>query len=160
MCSSHRVGLSTVCKVFWESLGKRKVEEGRCVEFSKIIFSFGLIRPALLLHTPCTLLLCNSVLFFQDDGRSTDGRTTSAGRVIQPSHTFMVKYYGALPVAVGTGIETVEEAAKVLISVLRNDVTFLVPPCVRFLCHVMILSIALHFIRVWQLECGKPFLIC
>jgi len=27
----------------------------------------------------------------------------------------MVKYYGALPVAVGTGIETVEEAAKVLI---------------------------------------------
>ena len=25
----------------------------------------------------------------------------------------MVKYYGALPVAVGTGIETVEEAAKV-----------------------------------------------
>ena len=26
----------------------------------------------------------------------------------------MVKYYGALPVAVGTGIETVEEAAKVL----------------------------------------------
>ncbi|CAH3148912.1 unnamed protein product [Porites lobata] len=30
----------------------------------------------------------------------------------KPSHTFMVKYYGALPVAVGTGIETVEEAAK------------------------------------------------
>ena len=26
----------------------------------------------------------------------------------------MVKYYGALPVAVGTGIETVEEAAKVI----------------------------------------------
>ncbi|XP_029206013.2 uncharacterized protein LOC114969842 isoform X3 [Acropora millepora] len=30
----------------------------------------------------------------------------------KPTHTFMVKYYGALPVAVGTGIETVEEAAK------------------------------------------------
>ncbi|KAK3744142.1 hypothetical protein QZH41_017960 [Actinostola sp. cb2023] len=30
----------------------------------------------------------------------------------KPSHTFMIKYYGALPVAVGTGVETVEEAAK------------------------------------------------
>ena len=31
----------------------------------------------------------------------------------------MVKYYGALPVAVGTGIETVEEAAKVFMSYLH-----------------------------------------
>lgn len=72
----------------------------------------------------------------------------------------MVKYYGALPVAVGTGIETVEEAAKVLISVLRNDINFLVPPCVRFSCHVMILSVALYFYnytcRVWQ---AIPYLL-
>ena len=48
----------------------------------------------------------------QDDGSSSSGKV-SGGRVIVPTHTFMVKYYGALPVAVGTGIETVEEAAKV-----------------------------------------------
>ena len=35
----------------------------------------------------------------------------------------MVKYYGALPVAVGTGIETVEEAAKV-ITVIAADINF------------------------------------
>ena len=59
----------------------------------------------------------NVFLFFftQEESSTQETKPSSNIPVItcKPSHTFMVKYYGALPVAVGTGIETVEEAAKV-----------------------------------------------
>lgn len=59
----------------------------------------------------------NVFLFFftQEESSTQETKPPSNIPVItcKPSHTFMVKYYGALPVAVGTGIETVEEAAKV-----------------------------------------------
>ncbi|XP_032226738.2 uncharacterized protein LOC5502580 isoform X2 [Nematostella vectensis] len=47
-------------------------------------------------------------------GGKKDESTQNGGPALlpKPTHTFMVKYYGALPVAVGTGIETVQEAAK------------------------------------------------
>ena len=54
----------------------------------------------------------------QEEGSASESKPSRDIPVItcKPSHTFMVKYYGALPVAVGTGIETVEEAAKVCIN--------------------------------------------
>ena len=58
---------------------------------------------------------CFPFLFTQEESSTQETKPSSNIPVItcKPSHTFMVKYYGALPVAVGTGIETVEEAAKV-----------------------------------------------
>lgn len=58
------------------------------------------------------------VMIKQEEGNAPESKPASSNIPVitcKPSHTFMVKYYGALPVAVGTGIETVEEAAKVLI---------------------------------------------
>ena len=57
-----------------------------------------------------------SFFIYQEEGNAPDNKSLSSNIPVitcKPSHTFMVKYYGALPVAVGTGIETVEEAAKV-----------------------------------------------
>lgn len=54
----------------------------------------------------------------QEEGNAPESKPVASNIPVitcRPSHTFMVKYYGALPVAVGTGIETVEEAAKVVI---------------------------------------------
>lgn len=49
----------------------------------------------------------------KEESSTTDSKQSSIHVITcKPTHTFMVKYYGALPVAVGTGIETVEEAAK------------------------------------------------
>ncbi|PFX16873.1 Amyloid beta A4 precursor protein-binding family B member 1 [Stylophora pistillata] len=49
----------------------------------------------------------------KEESSTTDSKQSSVPVITcKPTHTFMVKYYGALPVAVGTGIETVEEAAK------------------------------------------------
>lgn len=49
----------------------------------------------------------------KEESSTTDSKQSSIPVITcKPTHTFMVKYYGALPVAVGTGIETVEEAAK------------------------------------------------
>ncbi|XP_078369271.1 uncharacterized protein LOC144653202 isoform X2 [Oculina patagonica] len=51
----------------------------------------------------------------KDEGNAPESKPPASNIPVitcKPSHTFMVKYYGALPVAVGTGIETVEEAAK------------------------------------------------
>lgn len=60
----------------------------------------------------------------QEESSTTDNKQSSIPVITcKPTHTFMVKYYGALPVAVGTGIETVEEAAKV-ITVIAADVNF------------------------------------
>lgn len=62
------------------------------------------------IHTPLRIQ--------QEEGNAPESKPPASYIPVitcKPSHTFMVKYYGALPVAVGTGIETVEEAAKVII---------------------------------------------
>ncbi|XP_015771647.1 PREDICTED: uncharacterized protein LOC107349962 [Acropora digitifera] len=49
----------------------------------------------------------------KEENQTPDNKSSNIPVITcKPTHTFMVKYYGALPVAVGTGIETVEEAAK------------------------------------------------
>ena len=69
----------------------------------------------MLISVQCNLF--TSLIINQEEGNVPESKPASSNIPVitcKPSHTFMVKYYGALPVAVGTGIETVEEAAKVL----------------------------------------------
>jgi len=71
----------------------------------------------MLIIEQCNLFTCTSLIVKQEEGNAPESKPASSNIPVitcKPSHTFMVKYYGALPVAVGTGIETVEEAAKVL----------------------------------------------
>lgn len=72
----------------------------------------------MLISVLCNLFTLLHVIIKQEEGNAPESKPASSNIPVitcKPSHTFMVKYYGALPVAVGTGIETVEEAAKVLI---------------------------------------------
>lgn len=72
----------------------------------------------MLMSVLCNLFTLLHVIIKQEEGNAPESKPASSNIPVitcKPSHTFMVKYYGALPVAVGTGIETVEEAAKVLI---------------------------------------------
>lgn len=59
----------------------------------------------MLISVLCNLFTLLHVIIKQEEGNAPESK---------PASSNMVKYYGALPVAVGTGIETVEEAAKVL----------------------------------------------
>lgn len=71
----------------------------------------------MLISVLCNLFTLLHVIIKQEEGNAPESKPASSNIPVitcKPSHTFMVKYYGALPVAVGTGIETVEEAAKVL----------------------------------------------
>lgn len=71
----------------------------------------------MLMSVLCNLFTLLHVIIKQEEGNAPESKPASSNIPVitcKPSHTFMVKYYGALPVAVGTGIETVEEAAKVL----------------------------------------------
>lgn len=72
------------------------------------------------------VLLTLALLIQQEEGNASESKPPASNIPVitcKPSHTFMVKYYGALPVAVGTGIETVEEAAKVIIESSTSNIS-------------------------------------